>query len=76
MRFAVAGVFRSRPNAENFSQGLAKMSFTPDFGFLTEKNLWYVFIFESDDVEEAKAQRDKYRKLTIFRDSWLLTVHK
>jgi type IX secretion system PorP/SprF family membrane protein len=74
--YVIAGVFRTKVNAENFSKGLSNMSFTSDFGFLTEKNLWYVFIFETDSVEDAKSERNKYRKMTIFRDSWLLTVHK
>ncbi|HTH58439.1 MAG TPA: PorP/SprF family type IX secretion system membrane protein [Cyclobacteriaceae bacterium] len=74
--YVIVGVFKGRPNAEHFSTGLNKMSFTSDFGYLTEKNLWYVYIAAADDINEAKAERDKYRKLKIFRDAWLLTVHK
>lgn len=74
--YVIAGVFRSRPNAENFSNGLKKMSFTPDFGFLTAKSLWYVYVASTAEINDAKTERDKYRKLKIFRDSWLLTVHK
>lgn len=74
--YVISGVFRTKVNAENFSKGLTKMSFTSDFGFLTEKNLWYVFVYQTDNVEDAKTERNKVRKLTIFRDAWLLTVHK
>ncbi|MBI1768430.1 MAG: PorP/SprF family type IX secretion system membrane protein [Bacteroidetes bacterium] len=74
--YVIVGVFKGRPNSERFSIGLNKMSFTSDFGFLTEKSLWYVYIAQTSDINEAKAERDKYRKLTIFRDAWLLTVHK
>jgi type IX secretion system PorP/SprF family membrane protein len=74
--YVIAGVFRSRPNAENFSKGLNNMSFTSDFGFLTAKSLWYVYIAGTAEINDAKIERDKYRKLKIFRDSWLLTVHK
>jgi len=74
--YVIVGVFKGRPNAEHFNTGLTKMSFTSDFGYLTEKNLWYVYIAATDDINEAKAERDKYRKLKIFRDAWLLTVHK
>ncbi len=73
--YVIAGVFRSRDNAENFSKGLSKMSFRANFGFLTTKNLWYVYIFKTDEIESAKAARDKFRKMKIFRDSWLMTVH-
>ncbi len=74
--YVIAGVFKARPNAENFSKGLNKMSFTTDFGFLTEKSLWYVYVSQSAEINDAKTERDKFRKLKIFRDSWLLTVHK
>jgi type IX secretion system PorP/SprF family membrane protein len=74
--YVIAGVFKSRGNAESYSKGLTNMKFDADFGFLTAKDLWYVFISQSDNVDDAKAQRDKFRKTKIFRDSWLLTVHK
>jgi type IX secretion system PorP/SprF family membrane protein len=74
--YVIVGVFRSRPNAENFDKGLHNMTFKTDFGYLTEKNLWYVYIIETQDINVAKAERDKYRKYKIFRDAWLLTVHK
>lgn len=74
--YVIAGVFKNKPNAEHFSKGLNNMSFTSDFGYLTAKDLWYVYITATDDIDEAKKERDKYRKLKIFRDAWLLTVHK
>jgi type IX secretion system PorP/SprF family membrane protein len=74
--YVIVGVFKGRPNAEHYSSGLNKMAFTTDFGFLTEKSIWYVYIAQTNDINEAKAERDKYRKLRIFRDAWLLTVHK
>lgn len=74
--YVIVGVFKGRPNAEHFSNGLNKMAFTSDFGYLTEKNIWYVYIAQTDNIDDAKSERDKYRKLKIFRDAWLLTVHK
>ncbi len=74
--YVIVGVFKARPNAEHFSTGLNKMTFTSDFGYLTEKNLWYCYNAQATDINEAKAERDKFRKLRIFRDAWLLTVHK
>ncbi len=74
--YVVVGVFRGRTNAESFNKGLQNMAFATDFGFLTEKSLWYVYIAETKDINEAKAARNKYRKMKLFRDAWLLTVHK
>ena len=74
--YVIAGVFKTKANADHFSKGLNGMQFTSDFGFLTEKNLWYVYVSETDDINQARENRDNFRKLTIFRDCWLLTVHK
>jgi type IX secretion system PorP/SprF family membrane protein len=74
--FVIAGVFRSKVNAEHFAAGLKQHGFnTADHGHLTEKNLWYVYLSHTDTIEKAKAERDKFRKMKIFRDAWLLTVH-
>jgi type IX secretion system PorP/SprF family membrane protein len=74
--YIIAGVFRAKENAKHFSDGLAKLGFSiSDFGYLTEKNLWYVYLGETDDIDMARRERDKYRKMKMFKDCWLLTVH-
>jgi type IX secretion system PorP/SprF family membrane protein len=72
--YVVVGVFKSDANATHFSDGLKKLGFVADYGHLTEKNLWYVYIAQATDINQARAERDKYRKMKIFRDAWLLTV--
>jgi hypothetical protein len=74
--YVIAGVFKADSNAKHFSEGLVKLGFSADYGHLTEKNLWYVYIAESNDINVARAERDKYRKMKIFRDAWLLTVQE
>ena len=73
--YVIVGVFSSRANAASFVKGLTRMSFDAHFGFLTEKNHWDVYLFRSDDINEVRSERNKSRKLRIFRDAWLLTVH-
>jgi type IX secretion system PorP/SprF family membrane protein len=73
--FVVVGSFRSMENARHYSDGLIKLGFTADYGHLTEKDMWYVYVTQTNDINKARAERDKYRKMKIFRDAWLLTVH-
>ena len=74
--YVIAGVFSSRENASHFSEGLAKLGFQQaSYGYLTERGFWYVYISVSQDINNARNDRDKYRKMKIFRDAWLLTVH-
>lgn len=74
--YVVVGVFGSQQNAENFAKGLNRMAFNAKFGFLTLKNYWYVYLFKSDDINEVRTERNKQRKLKLFRDAWLLTVEE
>ena len=75
--YVIAGVFRSRENAKKFTDGLLKLGFKDaDFGFLTLNNLWYVHIAETYEIESARAARDEFRKMKMFKEAWLLTVHE
>jgi type IX secretion system PorP/SprF family membrane protein len=73
--YVVAGVFKEESNAKHFADGLKKLGFKVKYGHLTEKAVWYVYLFQGSDINEARNQRDRYRKMKIFRDAWLLTVH-
>lgn len=73
--YVIGGVFKSDANAKHFAEGLNKLGFKADYGHLTEKNLWYVYLIQTSDINEARAERDRVRKMKILHDAWLLTVH-
>ena len=72
--YIIAGVFSSEANASRYTNGLKQLGHTASFGYLTEKQLWYVWIYRSDDIDQARVARDNYRKLRMFKDAWLLTI--
>lgn len=72
--YIIAGVFSSEANATRYTNGLKQLGYPADNGFLTQKQLWYVYIYRSRDINDAKVQRDKHRKLRMFKDAWLLTI--
>jgi type IX secretion system PorP/SprF family membrane protein len=72
--YVVSGVFKEEANARHFSDGLRKLGFKSGYGHLTEKAVWYVYVFKTDDINVARTERDRLRKTKILRDSWLLTV--
>jgi type IX secretion system PorP/SprF family membrane protein len=72
--YVISGVFREEAHAKHFSDGLKKLGFTSGFGHLTEKAVWYVYVFQTDDINKARTERDRVRKMRLLRDSWLLTV--
>jgi len=69
-------VFKEEEHAKHFSDGLKKAGFTSGYGHLTEKAVWYVYVYQTNDINKAKAERDRVRKLKMLRDSWLLTVQQ
>ena len=75
--YVIVGVFKSEANAKRVSDGYRNLGFSEvDYGFQSGKNLWFVHIAGSDDIEEARTMRNKYRKMKMFKDAWLLTVHQ
>lgn len=72
--YVIAGVFSSEANANRYTNGLRQLGYLPNYGFLTQKNLWYVYMQRYSDINRAREERDKFRKLRMFKDAWLLTV--
>jgi type IX secretion system PorP/SprF family membrane protein len=73
--YVIGGVFKADANAKHFAEGLLKLGFKAHYGHLTEKALWYVYLIQTDDIDKARAERDRVRKMKILKDAWLLTVH-
>jgi type IX secretion system PorP/SprF family membrane protein len=73
----ITGAFASRANAEHFVKSLKSLGYADaDFGHLSVKNIWYVFLTLEADVEKAKSERNRLQKNKMFKDVWLLTVHQ
>jgi type IX secretion system PorP/SprF family membrane protein len=72
--YVVAGVFKTSSSADRYADGLNKLGFKAEYARVSEKNMWCVYIVSAKNINEAKAERDNFRKMKIFRDAWLLTV--
>lgn len=76
--YVIVGAFKSRSNAERYSKLLRDRGHENSFGYVSEKNVYYVFVFSSPDLEETREIRNQYRDRDDFqfRDSWVLTVEE
>jgi cell division septation protein DedD len=76
--YVVAGAFKSRENAARYSEMLKKEGYDNSFGFVTDKQVYHIYVFKSDDLEETRQKRDQFRALGTFQfaSSWILTVVK
>jgi hypothetical protein len=73
----IVGAFRGKENAHRFATGLIAMGYKEtDYGFISARNIWYVYVASGNDLVAVKQERDKFRKITMFKDAWLLTVHE
>jgi hypothetical protein len=75
--YVIAGAFQNEKNAKRVVKGYQDLSFKEtEYGFQSEKKLWYVFVSEHLDIDSASGSLKKYQTMQIFRDSWLLTIHQ
>ena len=75
--YVIVGAFRAEENAKRFDDQLVKIGYPEaQYGFVTARNIWYVYIASSNSIDDARVIRDKYRQTTMFKDAWLLTVHE
>jgi type IX secretion system PorP/SprF family membrane protein len=73
--YVIVGAFRSEANARKFSNELLDMEYTEaNYGFISVRSLWYVYMGYSEDVNAARQIRDKTRQEHNFKDAWILTV--
>jgi len=74
--YVIVGAFRVFENAEGYSDKLIKQGYKASFGFLTAKNLYYVWIFNGETRQDAREYRDELRKIQQFKDAWYLLVEE
>jgi hypothetical protein len=74
--YVIVGAFRMKANAQQYSRMLKREGFENSFGFATEKNIYYVFVYKSSALEETRKERDRFREMSNFQfpQSWVLTV--
>lgn len=72
--YVVASSFKSPDNAKHFANGLRNLEFNARYGYLTEKDLWFVYILKTSDPKKARAEHARVSAMFLLRDAWLITV--
>jgi cell division protein FtsN len=74
--YVIVGTFGARENAARYSARLRASGHDSQFGFITQKRVYYVYVFKSSDLDETRNVRDQLRKSSDFQfsESWVLTV--
>jgi len=72
--YVISGAFQSRVNAEHYAKTLTSLGYKADFGHLSVRNIWYVFVAQEAEIPAAKEARERLRQNKILSQVWLLTV--
>jgi type IX secretion system PorP/SprF family membrane protein len=72
--YVVVGAFGVAANAIRTNDKLLSQGYDSDFGYSSDKKLFYVYMNGVNSPEEARAKRDEIRKLTAFSKAWYLLV--
>ncbi|MTI38636.1 PorP/SprF family type IX secretion system membrane protein [Fulvivirga lutimaris] len=72
--YVVVGVFTSYELAEKYSDDLFFRGYQSKFGYISQEGYWYVYVFKSSDIEEARSERDQLRQKQVFSKAWVLSV--
>jgi hypothetical protein len=76
--YVIVGAFGKKENAQRYSELLKDQGYDNSFGYVTDKSVYHVYVFESSDLEKTRMVRDQFRKLSGFQfgQSWVLTVQE
>lgn len=74
-KYVVVGTFSNYRDAEDYSDHLFTKGFYTKFGYISQTKIYYVYIFESDDLQEAKDTSERFNLIGAqFRENWVLQV--
>lgn len=74
--YVVVGTFGSYRDAEEHSDQLFIKGFYTKFGYISQTKIYYVYIFESDDLLEANDTSERFKQIGAqFRENWVLQVN-
>ena len=73
--FVISGAFSQFEHAQNHSDNLFQQGYQDAIvGFSSARGYYYVVVYQSGNVEQARSKRDEFRKLPQLSKAWVLQV--
>lgn len=69
--YVVVGAFSIKGYAFRFAREIRAKGYTTTTALNPGKDLYYVYIFSSYDLEEARKVRNEYKSRNLFGDAWV-----
>jgi len=72
--YVVVGVFSMMDHSTKFTKQLLKEGYEVNVALNPKNKFYYVYIFSSYDLEEARKARNQYRWKNLFKEAWVFTM--
>ena len=72
--YVVVAVFSMMDHSTKFTRELAKEGYDVNVALNPKNKYYYVYIFSSYDLEEARKIRNQYRWKNLFKEAWVFTM--
>ena len=70
----VVAVFSMIEHSKKFTKQLAKDGYDVNVALNPKNKFYYVYIYSSYDIDEAKKIRNQYRWKNLFKEAWVFTM--
>lgn len=74
--YVVVGAFSIMSYATRHARSIRAKGYSADITLNPQKKLYYVYIFSSFDLEEARKVRNQYRLKNLFSEAWLYSMEE
>ena len=72
--FVVVAAYGEFKNAVRYNDRLLSMGYNSDFGFNTDKKLFYVYVYKGTDSDSTRRKRNQFRNDPRLSRAWYLLV--
>lgn len=73
--FVIAGAFSEFQHAEDYSDELFQSGYHDTIvGYVSARGYYYVVVYESGNISQARSKRDEFRKTSKLAKAWVLQV--
>lgn len=72
--YVVVGVFSMMDHSTKFTKQLVKDGYDVNVALNPKNKFYYVYVFSTYDLEEARKMRNQYRWKNLFKEAWVFTM--
>ena len=72
--YVIAGAYSDLENAKKGISLFNRHGVFTGTGYNSERNVYFVYVYRSDDLIKTREARDRYRKKAMLKEAWLLQI--